>query len=95
MNRWLYILTTRLCLALAFSGGILIFTSQSMLIAQSNKKNPAQASKYAKRGSAKAKKKDYRGALSDYKKAYQLNPNSNYKKKVQQLKFQSMIQNTI
>ena len=85
MIRWLHILTTRLCLALAFSGVIPIFTSQSMLIAQTNKKNPAQASKYAKRGSAKAKKKDFRGALSDYKKAYQLNPNANYKKKVQQL----------
>ena len=85
MIRWLHILTTRLCLALAFSGVIPIFTSQSILIAQTNKKNPAQASKYAKRGSAKAKKKDFRGALSDYKKAYQLNPNANYKKKVQQL----------
>ena len=30
-------------------------------LAQSKKKNPAQATKYAKRGSAKAKKKDYRG----------------------------------
>ena len=51
----------------------------------SKKKNPAQASKYAKRGNTKAKKKDYKGALSDYKKAYQLNPSSGYKKKVQQL----------
>ena len=85
MIRWLYILTTRLCLALVFSGVIPIFTSQSILFAQSSKKNPAQASKYAKRGSAKAKKKDFRGALSDYKKAYQLNPSANYKKKVQQL----------
>ena len=68
-----------------YSGVIPIFTSQSMLIAQSNKKNPAQASKYAKRGSAKAKKKDFMGALSDYKKAYQLNPSANYKKKVQEL----------
>ncbi len=85
MIRWLYILTTRLCLALVFAGVIPIFTSQSILFAQSSKKNPAQASKYAKRGSAKAKKKDFRGALSDYKKAYQLNPSANYKKKVQQL----------
>ena len=85
MIRWLYILTTRLCLALVFSGVIPIFISQSILFAQSSKKNPAQASKYAKRGSAKAKKKDFRGALSDYKKAYQLNPSANYKKKVQQL----------
>tara|TARA_B100000575_G_scaffold111832_1_gene88941 strand:- start:184 stop:1977 length:1794 start_codon:yes stop_codon:yes gene_type:complete len=72
-------------LALVFAGVIPIFTSQSILFAQSSKKNPAQASKYAKRGSAKAKKKDFRGALSDYKKAYQLNPSANYKKKVQQL----------
>ena len=85
MIRWLYILTTRLCLALVFAGVTPIFTSQSILFAQSSKKNPAQASKYAKRGSAKAKKKDFRGALSDYKKAYQLNPSANYKKKVQQL----------
>ena len=66
--------------------GIMPFSSNSTVVqAQSKKKNPAQASKYAKRGSAKAKKKDYRGALSDYKKAYQLNPTSNYKKRVQQL----------
>jgi tetratricopeptide (TPR) repeat protein len=68
-----------------FTGVMPLFAPHSILIAQSNKKNPAQASKYAKRGSAKAKKKDFKGALSDYKKAYQLNPNSNYKKKVQQL----------
>ena len=85
MIRWFYILTTRLFLALMFTGVMPLFAPQSILIAQSNKKNPAQASKYAKRGSAKAKKKDFKGALSDYKKAYQLNPNSNYKKKVQQL----------
>lgn len=85
MIRWFYILTTRLFLALVFTGALPLFAPQSILIAQSNKKNPAQASKYAKRGSAKAKKKDFKGALSDYKKAYQLNPNSNYKKKVQQL----------
>ena len=54
------------------------------LIAQS-KKNPSQAAKFAKRGSAKAKKKDFTGALSDYKRAYKLNPTSNYKKRVQQL----------
>ena len=66
--------------------GITPFSSNATIVlAQSKKKNPAQASKYAKRGSAKAKKKDYRGALSDYKKAYQLNPTSNYKKRVQQL----------
>ena len=85
MIRWFYILTTRLFLALMFTGVMPLFAPHSILIAQSNKKNPAQASKYAKRGSAKAKKKDFKGALSDYKKAYQLNPNSNYKKKVQQL----------
>jgi tetratricopeptide (TPR) repeat protein len=57
----------------------------STLLAQSKKKDPAQASKYAKRGSSRAKKKDFKGALSDYKKAYQLNPTASYKKKVQQL----------
>ena len=85
MIRWFYILTTRLCLALIFSGVAPIFTSQPILLAQSKKKDPAQASKYAKRGSSRAKKKDFKGALSDYKKAYQLNPTANYKKKVQQL----------
>ena len=85
MNRLFYIWTTRFCLALFFLGIAPEITSNTILIAQSKKKNPAQASKYAKRGSAKAKKKDFRGALSDYKKAYQLNPSSNYKKKVQQL----------
>jgi len=52
---------------------------------KSKKEKASQASKYAKRGSSKSKKKDYKGALSDYKKAYQLNPTSNYKKRVQQL----------
>ncbi len=85
MNRLFYIWITRLCLALLFLGVTPNIASPAMLVAQSKKKNPAQASKYAKRGNAKAKKKDYRGALSDYKKAYQLNPSSNYKKKVQQL----------
>ncbi len=85
MNRLFYIWTTRFCLALLFLGIAPEITSNTILVAQSKKKNPAQASKYAKRGSAKAKKKDFRGALSDYKKAYQLNPSSNYKKKVQQL----------
>jgi len=85
MNRLFYIWTIRFCLALLFLGIAPEITSNTILVAQSKKKNPAQASKYAKRGSAKAKKKDFRGALSDYKKAYQLNPSSNYKKKVQQL----------
>ena len=85
MNRLFYIWTTRFCLALLFLGIAPEITSNTILVAQSKKKNPTQASKYAKRGSAKAKKKDFRGALSDYKKAYQLNPSSNYKKKVQQL----------
>jgi tetratricopeptide (TPR) repeat protein len=85
MNRLFYIWTTRFCLALLFLGIVPEITSNTILVAQSKKKNPTQASKYAKRGSAKAKKKDFRGALSDYKKAYQLNPSSNYKKKVQQL----------
>ena len=85
MNRLFYIWTIRFCLALLFLGIAPEITSNTILVAQSKKKNPTQASKYAKRGSAKAKKKDFRGALSDYKKAYQLNPSSNYKKKVQQL----------
>ena len=84
MIRWFYILTTRLCLALIFSGVAPIFTSQPILLAQSKKKDPAQASKYAKRGRSRAKKKEYKGALSDYKNAYQLNPTANYKKKDQQ-----------
>ena len=83
--RLIYLWTTRIILTITMVG-IMPFSSNSTVVqAQSKKKNPAQASKYAKRGSAKAKKKDYRGALSDYKKAYQLNPTSNYKKRVQQL----------
>ena len=82
--RLIYLWTTRIILTITMVG-IMPFSSNSTVVqAQSKKKNPAQASKYAKRGSAKAKKKDYRGALSDYKKAYQLNPTSNYKKRVQQ-----------
>ena len=72
MNRLFYIWTIRFCLALLFLGIAPEITSNTILVAQSKKKNPTQASKYAKRGSAKAKKKDFRGALSDYKKAYQL-----------------------
>ena len=50
--------------------GFIPFSSNPTLVqAQSKKKNPAQASKYEKRGNAKAKKKDYRGALDDYKRA--------------------------
>ena len=56
MNRLFYIWTTRLCLALLFLGITPNITSPAMLVAQSKKKNPAQASKYAKRGNAKAKK---------------------------------------
>ena len=85
MYRWFYIFTTRLCLALIFSGVAPIFTSQAILVAQSKKKNPAQASKFAKRGNTRAKNKDFKGALSDYKKAFQLNPSASYKKKIQQL----------
>ena len=85
MMRLIYLWTTRFILAVSMVGILPISNSSAFIQAQSKKKNPAQASKYAKRGSAKAKKKDYRGALSDYKKAYQLNPSSNYKKKVQQL----------
>lgn len=83
--RLIYLWTTRFILAVSMVGILPISNSSAFIQAQSKKKNPAQASKYAKRGSSKAKKKDYSGALSDYKKAYQLNPSSNYKKKVQQL----------
>ena len=83
--RLFYLWTTRLLLALSVIGFVPNSINTSLVVAQSKKKNPAQASKYAKRGSSKAKKKDYRGALSDYKKAYQLNPTANYKKRVQQL----------
>ena len=85
MYRWFYICTIRLCMALIFSGVAPIFTSQAILVAQSKKKNPAQASKFAKRGNTRAKNKDFKGALSDYKKAFQLNPSASYKKKIQQL----------
>ncbi|MEC7854295.1 MAG: hypothetical protein VX924_02910, partial [Candidatus Neomarinimicrobiota bacterium] len=85
MSRTNFLLAFRLCIALFISAVLPVDTAQSLTYAQVKKKNPAQASKYAKRVSAKAKKKDYRGALSDYKKAYQLNPSANYKKRVQQL----------
>ena len=85
MSRFNFIWTLRLCIALFITSALPIEPSQAFVFAQSKKKNPAQATKYAKRGSAKAKKKDYRGALTDYKRAYQLNPNANYKKRVQQL----------
>ena len=85
MSRFNFIWTLRLCVALFITSALPIEPSQAFVFAQSKKKNPTQATKYAKRGSAKAKKKDYRGALADYKRAYQLNPNANYKKRVQQL----------
>ena len=85
MSRFNFIWTLRLCIALFITSALPIEPSQAFVFAQSKKKNPAQATKYAKRGSAKAKKKDYRGALADYKRAYQLNPSANYKKRVQQL----------
>ena len=85
MSRFNFIWTLRLCIALFITSALPIEPSQAFVFAQSKKKNPAQATKYAKRGSAKAKKKDYRGALADYKRAYQLNPIANYKKRVQQL----------
>ena len=85
MSRFNIIWTLRLCVALFITSALPVEPSQAFVFAQSKKKNPAQATKYAKRGSAKAKKKDYRGALADYKRAYQLNPNANYKKRVQQL----------
>ena len=61
--RLIYLWTTRLILTISLAG-ILPVTNQSAIVqAQSKKKNPAQASKYAKRANAKAKKKDYRGPL--------------------------------
>ena len=83
--RSIYIWTTRFILAISLAGILPVPNNSTVLVAQSKKAKASQASKYAKRGSSKAKKKDYRGALSDYKKAYQLNPTSNYKKRVQQL----------
>ena len=83
--RLIYLWTTRLILTISLAGILPVSNQSAIVQAQSKKKNPAQASKYAKRANAKAKKKDYRGALSDYKRAYKLNPTSNYKKRVQQL----------
>jgi len=83
--RSIYIWTTRFILAVSLAGILPAPNNSTVLVAQSKKAKASQASKYAKRGSSKAKKKDYKGALSDYKKAYQLNPTSNYKKRVQQL----------
>ena len=83
--RLIYLWTTRIILAIAVAGILPVQNNASVLVAQSKKQKAAQASKYAKRGNTKAKKKDYKGALSDYKKAYQLAPSANYKKKVQQL----------
>ena len=50
-----------------------------------SKKQVAQASKYAKRGSSKAKKKDYAGALKDFQRAQKLNPSNSNKKRISQL----------
>ncbi|MCS5547122.1 MAG: tetratricopeptide repeat protein, partial [SAR324 cluster bacterium] len=83
--RSIYIWTTRFILAISLAGILPVPNNSTVLVAQSKKAKASQASNYAKRGSSKAKKKDYRGALSDYKKAYQINPTSNYKKRVQQL----------
>ena len=83
--RLIYLWTTRLILTISLAGILPVANQSAIVQAQSKKKNPSQASKYAKRGSAKAKKKNYAGALSDYKKAFKLNPNSSYKKRVQQL----------
>lgn len=85
MIKLIYRWTARLAIAALIVGSIPSPEGYSIVTAQSKKKNPSQASKYAKRGGVKAKKKDYKGALSDYKKAYKLNPSSNYKKKIQQL----------
>ena len=83
--RSIYIWTTRFILAIALVGILPVPNNTSIVLAQSKKAKASQASKYAKRGNTKAKKKDYRGALSDYQKAYKLSPSKNYKKKVQQL----------
>jgi len=83
--RSIYIWTTRFILAIALVGILPVPNNTSIVLAQSKKAKASQASKYAKRGNTKAKKKDYRGALSDYKKAYKLSPSKNYNKKVQQL----------
>ncbi len=83
--RLIYLWTTRFILAIALVGILPVPNSSSIVLAQSKKAKASQAVKYAKRGNSKAKKKDYRGALSDYKKAYKLSPSNNYKKKVQQL----------
>ena len=78
--RLIYLWTTRIILAIAVVGILPVQNNTSILVAQSKKQKATQASKYAKRGNSKAKQKDYKGALSDYKKAYQLNPSANYKK---------------
>ncbi|MEA1881119.1 MAG: tetratricopeptide repeat protein [Candidatus Marinimicrobia bacterium] len=83
--RLIYLWTTRIILAISTVGILPVTNNSAIVVAQSKKAKASQASKYAKRGNSKAKKKDYRGALSDYKKAYTLNPSANYKKKVQQL----------
>ena len=83
--RSIYIWTTRFILAIALVGILPVPNNSSIVLAQSKKAKASQASKYSKRGNSKAKKKDYRGALSDYKKAYKLSPSKNYNKKVQQL----------
>ena len=55
--RLIYLWTTRLILTISLAG-ILPLPNQSAIVqAQSKKKNPAQASKYAKRANSKAKKK--------------------------------------
>ena len=75
--RLIYLWTSRLILTISLVGILPVSNQSAIVQAQSKKKNPAQASKYAKRANTKAKKKDYRGALSDYKRAYKLNPTSN------------------
>ena len=72
--RLFYLWTTRIILAIAVAGVLPVQNNAQVVFAQSKKQKASQASKYAKRGNSKAKKKDYKGALSDYKKAYQLNP---------------------
>lgn len=80
--------TTRLLIICMLTGAVPV-DEGGIIYAQTTKKKTtskkSQATAYAKRGSTKAKKKDYAGALKDYQKAYRLNPSSTNKKRVQQL----------
>ena len=52
---------------------------------KSTSKKKKQASKYYKRGMAKAKKKDYEGAIKDLKKSFKLNPSKKTKAQIGKL----------